>query len=842
MRISLSSLLARFKGEAPEAPATDVMPSPKDTAWANSSVMYGYTQFERYNPDALIRRKGFGIYKKMALDEQIKAVMKFKRDAITSRDYYFEVPEIVEKPEPPKAPEAPTDQPPPKPGEEPRTGQPPAVGNMPPQLDPAVQQAKELQKKQEQYEKELEKYEDKLRTAIMERAVESMNGSFLDGLNAIMSAMYNGFSITSKMFKQFEYDGKTYWGIDRFRAKPFDTFIFNTDEYGELTEFKQDIGGQHTQLNLKDFVHFVLNPDVDEYYGQSELRECYRAWYSKDQAIKFRNLWLERHAGGMVWAEPDPDKNMNPASQEYQDLQSVLTNIKVSTGIIMPSKVKLHMQYPSNNVAYKEAIDDCDLWIARALLVPNLMGITPTGQTGSYSQSDRQLEAFFWTLDADASRLEDTLNEQVFGPLCELNFGDRNALRFRFKPVSNERKMEIAKVWKDLVTAGSVQATDTDESHLRDMLEFPPAGEPIKKPTPMLPAPGFGGPNAPQSSQGDGKEGGAAPADDGAGKDAGGVPGETVIGRNKVSIATAEQLAAARNRALKRVDFSVIKNRTEDSVNNNALSMGRVMGEIVNDVLKTIESNNLVQETKLDQIADLKLPGGLKVKMRRVVQSALKDAWAIGLKHAASEVDKAKGERFSLKVKPSEVAMIGAEFFDLKSFTITGKLTDDALAKIKTLILNGVKNGNTTQEVMDNIVKTFAQDGMIDRETVLDYFGEATIEGYDLETSNPLARMETIVRTNSFEAINEARYAYFTDPALGGFVEALEYSAILDDRTTDICEALDGHVHPSDSDFWTTYTPPNHFNCRSILIPVTVNDVWQESGRDPGVEPQKGFA
>ncbi len=103
------------------------------------------------------------------------------------------------------------------------------------------------------------------------------------------------------------------------------------------------------------------------------------------------------------------------------------------------------------------------------------------------------------------------------------------------------------------------------------------------------------------------------------------------------------------------------------------------------------------------------------------------------------------------------------------------------------------------------------------------------------------ARLSTVVRTNTFEAINEARYSYFTDPSIGDFVEALEYSAILDSRTTQICRHLDGQVHAVDGEIWNgPYRPPNHFNCRSLLIAVMQEDEWQESDA-PTVEPQEGF-
>jgi SPP1 gp7 family putative phage head morphogenesis protein len=72
--------------------------------------------------------------------------------------------------------------------------------------------------------------------------------------------------------------------------------------------------------------------------------------------------------------------------------------------------------------------------------------------------------------------------------------------------------------------------------------------------------------------------------------------------------------------------------------------------------------------------------------------------------------------------------------------------------------------------------------------------------------------LNTLARTNLFEAMNEARYAEFTDPALDNFVVAFRYSAILDERTTEICQSLDDSVYNADNPVWDEYRPPNHFN------------------------------
>jgi SPP1 gp7 family putative phage head morphogenesis protein len=48
----------------------------------------------------------------------------------------------------------------------------------------------------------------------------------------------------------------------------------------------------------------------------------------------------------------------------------------------------------------------------------------------------------------------------------------------------------------------------------------------------------------------------------------------------------------------------------------------------------------------------------------------------------------------------------------------------------------------------------------------------------------------------------------------------LRYSAILDGRTTQLCRGLDGTTLPLGDPFFSQWTPPNHFNCRSLLVEV----------------------
>jgi SPP1 gp7 family putative phage head morphogenesis protein len=49
----------------------------------------------------------------------------------------------------------------------------------------------------------------------------------------------------------------------------------------------------------------------------------------------------------------------------------------------------------------------------------------------------------------------------------------------------------------------------------------------------------------------------------------------------------------------------------------------------------------------------------------------------------------------------------------------------------------------------------------------------------------------------------------------------LQFDAVIDKTTTDICRPLNGTVLPINHPFWNTYYPPNHFNCRSTVRQVS---------------------
>lgn len=734
-----------------KSPQTGETIKEQDIAYGEPSLLYTHS-FDQYNPDDLLGRKGFKIYRKMMTDEQVKAVVRFHRDAVTGRAWTFE--------------------------------------DCP----------------------ELSKEENERRKAVFHAIIRKLPGSFKTKLDLVMAALYQGFSLTEKTFGIVEIDGVPWVGIKALTKKPYETFYFNLDDFGALDNVQQQTGSKRVTLKLSDFIHYACNPDVHEYYGQSELREAYRPYWCKDVVIALQNIYLERAAGGFVWAKPAQGSTLTPNSKEYAGVKSVLSAIRNNAASLFPANIDLNVVTPSDTQAFDRAITSHDKAIAKALLMPNLLGLSEQGPNGSRALGDTQLEAFLWMLDAEAGQLEEVINEQLFADLARLNFADGLYPAWRLKSLSNKQIMETVAQWAALTGAKVVRRTEDDEDHIRASLGFPefnPEAEirdaPAPAPTPV--------PGPPPT--GDEEEGDEQDSDD-----------ETIMGTSRQRV-SAEM---AKKKAAERVDFKVIARRTDDAAEKAVESISAAATAAISAALA-----DLPGEYSADDVAALKLSGRDMNKINSRFRAMLQDGWTVGIKHAKDELGKASGEAF--KIDFARLDQDAAEYFKGRAFYLTGNLTNDMMAVAKNTLYNGLKDNQTRAQIIDNIYESYAKAGFITEDDA-----EAQMGRLLTAREGTTARLNTVVRTNTFEAVNEARYSYFTDPGLDNFVQALEYSAILDGRTTSICQNLDGHIHAATGDVWNDgFRPPNHYNCRSLLIPVTEFDTWEESPY-PETRPQEGFS
>jgi len=276
---------------------------------------------------------------------------------------------------------------------------------------------------------------------------------------------------------------------------------------------------------------------------------------------------------------------------------------------------------------------------------------------------------------------------------------------------------------------------------------------------------------------------------------------------------------------LRRVNFTrlerTLDNRDEIFLNDLNDVMAKVKQSLEKQIVKLAGDRSFgnIQPKEFESIS---IPPGLVSKTRKVVRTNLQGTLNKGIEIAQKELPK---KRF--RIGPGMDKGRADRFLSSKAMKIAGILEQEILKAVQQVLENALKYDKNLQQTIDQLdVDTVLSQAL----PLVDAGGRAI---------NIPARLENIVRTNTAEAINQARMSVFGHNDLRGFVVAYEYSAVMDSRTSDICSHLHGKIM---KDFGY-YLPPNHYQCRSILVPITTIDKWNgKESPKPRLEPQKGFS
>jgi hypothetical protein len=282
--------LAALRNSAPAAPAGSAVPAQgaaapssgeaatADTLWGPGFLLGG--PWGRFNPDQLVRQKGWAVYERMLRDDQVSACLALVNAAVCSRGWSFEV----------------TDQ----------AAQGPVVDFLRFNLNDALQ------------------------------------GTLRQLLEQLLSARIFGFSLVEKVYGPVEWNGRTQWGLTAYKLRPAWTFTFRSDAHGNVLSLVQNQDGVPVELEPGRFVHFVFQSEFDPHYGRSSLVPAYEPWWAKSVVERFWNIYLERMASGFLHGKkggplsPSENASLQQALANVQAATSILTPDSVTLQYVTP--------------------------------------------------------------------------------------------------------------------------------------------------------------------------------------------------------------------------------------------------------------------------------------------------------------------------------------------------------------------------------------------------------------------------------------------------------------------------------------------------------------------------
>ena len=589
-----------------------------------------------------------------------------------------------------------------------------------------------------------------------------------DVLREVLTAYEYGFSISEPVYVLEA-------GMYRWKSlmvRPPHTFTFDVNDDGSIKTIRQD---QNTASGVSippnRLIHYVYQPEFGNPYGKSDLRSAHDPWIAKKFIMRFMAIYLERFASPTVIGRYPT----TAGDQEINRIHTVLKTIQNVTTLALPEGTTVDFLQPQRDASetYIKAINAMDTKIARAILVPDLLGMSGEKTSGgSYSLGQTQFELFLGAIQKDRRVLERVINDKLIRPLIQANFGQKIKAKFEFQPIAKEDESKYAEMWARAVQGKVFSPNDDEVNHFRQVLKFPQGPVEIPEPAPV---PDFGG-------NGNGKQN----------------PFEK---KKPMSL----KLFRALTTYEQKMDFASVTATMKGSEKEMLSAMTTDGKAIWTDLIEQFKNVLLTRgfdPAKVNSV-EARFLRPMNSSLKRLFRELFQKAFRQAKKNIKDHPDQRKYASYD---DMDEEPWLPEEFMkimDADAFKTVGDYATELTKKMRSSVLEGIKNGTPT----DQIVKQLRE----------------------LAPDISESWLSTVVRTKITDIYNRgARTFYETDPIASKIVEAYQFSAILDDRTTECCEELDKNIYEL-GDYLDDVTPPLHFNCRSTLIPITKYENYETS-------------
>lgn len=631
---------------------------------------------------------------------------------------------------------------------------------------------------------------------------EEPDVSFDDLLEEIIDVAYcKGFSLSEKIFKLKD-DGSL--ALKNIKTRHPNSWLIHTDERGNVSKYEQ-VGVRSSagiDVPPKSLIHYINNPRHQNPYGQSDLRKAYEAWFVKRHIVRFYSIFLEKAAGPIPVAKYDN----NMPREKVQEVFNIIKNFQAKTAMTIPKGFEVEfLQSEGNGEAYTRGIDLFNMFIGRSLVIPDLLGFqgNATGG-GSLSLGQSQISVFYKHIMRRRRSLERIVNRNIVQALAVWNHGLMESYpKFVLNPISEDKALEYAKTYLELVKGKIYEPTLSEINHFKDLIKFPLSDEDeiewIKAGSAggsPLGVPGQLGPDGqpiPQDQGEAAEDNGEAPDGSGSAEKTGDKEPEQGEDEKPLEAKftdlahfTAEAYDQTPGGFHQRCDFKLLKESMDESVLAIRKEARPIVDEIFESIFDQIAKKKILGDKpnpeRIDSIKFMSLK-----KLQQMIKKNLRRAYMEQKAVARKEIFK---QNFAQPL-PSDKFL---EFLEYETYQYVGDWEYMIRKRVKQQLINAIKDGRPLSTVI----------GVLDS------------EGRELSDVS----LERYSRTKSTEVMNRARLEEFQE---SGVVEAYQYSAILDDRTTDVCMALHGKIFKAGEE----PIPPLHFNCRSLLIPITKFETYK---------------
>lgn len=312
-------------------------------------------------------------------------------------------------------------------------------------------------------------------------ALQEMKGSIIKVLWNVCDALAMGYSLQNIVWKTVsngEYAGK--WIPAFIKSKNPSEYSFDVDQFYNIVGIRHD--SSQEVYPAKQFLVYAYDAVYENPYGTSDLRACYKNYWSKDILVKFWNLYLEKYGSPTV--KGSFRRGTPKAAQN--ELLKILASVQSQSAIVVPEDMKAELleTIRQGDVGYRIAVDFHNKEISKAILNMNLVNDDGSG-TGSFALAKVHLDILRMCLQGLKQDLEETvIREQLLRPLVAYNYGPLAPVPiFALGPMEDRDIVPMSQGVKNLVEAGVLQVNNDDDiAWIRDYMSIDNINGTRKKP------------------------------------------------------------------------------------------------------------------------------------------------------------------------------------------------------------------------------------------------------------------------------------------------------------------------------------------------------------------------
>ncbi|NJM10604.1 MAG: DUF935 family protein [Synechococcaceae cyanobacterium SM1_2_3] len=643
-------------------------------------------------------------------------------------------------------------------------------------------------------------------TEFVQAALERIEGSFQDSILQILTAFEYGYSVTEKVFEYGEAprakdtptedesqdlkqkgpgighnrppaefatadvtSAKRLWLKKMVTVAPHQ-IAFATNPQGDVIAIGQGSNPNESALAnapLGKFIHFVWDGEFGNPYGRSDLEAAHRPWLLKAQAYQWLGIMLERFGIPPIFVHYDANAIPEPVQGA---LKTAIQNWQAGGWAVFPrgedaDSVTFWTPEMAGQVGtvFIPAFDMLNRDIARALLMPGLLGMTPDVQEGSYARAQTHFDVFMLIVEHARRQAADMVNGQIIKPIVDLNFPNvPDYPKFKFLPLGEDVSETLLQTWGTLTGQRIVQTTPADEDHVRKSMKFPARDVAQKSLAGAEDQAGLYGPgtdpnrdpNHPLHPDNVAKRGASLPGDAGDNGDSKKPPPK----KNVQTFAEPSDVRRVPTPIENKVNWTRIERDFDDLTVAYNQRLADAFAEMQDAIEKDIRAN--WKPTLAFATGYTKLPK--TGTLLEGVTAMLKEGFDRGRASLLTEVPQAVRKNADATLPDADLSD-ALEFLRAKAFWVTGVHDSRVLEDVRQALLQGVSNGETLAEIMERL------------RTIFKPYVAGTVDANGVLLTP--ARLETIVRTNLTDVYNQGRLVEGERHV--EFLQGWQYSAIM---------------------------------------------------------------